>query len=94
MSTITCRYCRLDIRNDGGEWRLIWPAMNEDGGGEADPSDCDSHAGGHAPKVERDEVLMAEVRDQYRDLGMDEDQIAEAVGVARDAGMFDVRDWA
>lgn len=43
------------------------------------------------PKVERDEVLMAKVRDQYRDLGMDEDQIAEAIGVARDAGMFDVR---
>lgn len=46
------------------------------------------------PKVERDEVLMAEVRDQYRDLGLDEDSIAEALATARDAGMFDVRDWA
>lgn len=44
------------------------------------------------PKVERDEVLMAEVRDQYRDLGLDEDSIAEALATARDAGMFDVPD--
>lgn len=46
------------------------------------------------PRVERDEVLMAEVRDQYRDLGLDEDSIAEAVSAARDAGMFDVPDSA
>lgn len=46
------------------------------------------------PKVERDEVLMAEVRDQYRDLGLDEDSVAEALTAARDAGMFDVRNWA
>lgn len=89
----SCRYCRDDIRNDGGEWRLIWAIMDEENG-ETDPLDCDSHAGGHAPKVERDEVLMAEVRDQYRDLGLDEDSIAEALATARDAGMFDVRDWA
>lgn len=46
------------------------------------------------PKVERDEVLMAEVRDQYRGLGLDEDSVADAVSAARDAGMFDVPDWA
>lgn len=46
------------------------------------------------PKVERDEVLMAEVRDQCRDLGLDEDSIAEALATAREAGMFDVKDWA
>lgn len=91
--TTSCRYCRDDIRNDGGEWRLIWAIMDEEGD-EADPFDCGSHAGGHAPKVEQDEVLMAEVRDQYRDLGLDEDSIAEAISAARDAGMFDVPDWA
>ncbi len=42
----------------------------------------------------RDEVLEAEVRDQYRDLGLDEDSTAEALSAARDAGMFDVRDRA
>ncbi len=90
--TTSCRYCLYEIRNDGGEWRLIWAAMNEDGGDEADPFGCDSHAGGHAPKVERDEVLMAEVRDQYRDLGLDEESVAEAMSAARGAGMFDVPD--
>lgn len=93
MSTITCRYCRLDIRNDGGEWCLIWPSTDEEDV-EADPFDCDSRAGGHAPKVERDEVLMAEVRDQCRDLGMCEYEVDDALGVMRDEGMFDVRDWA
>lgn len=95
--TTTCRYCRLDIRDDGGEWRLIWPAMNEDDSDEADPFDCDgipAIPGRHAPKVERDEVLEAEVRDQYRDLGLDEDSVREAMATARDAGMFEVRDWA
>ncbi|HEX3957771.1 MAG TPA: hypothetical protein VHZ03_14230 [Trebonia sp.] len=86
--TTYCRYCLNEIRNDGGEWRLAWTDTD------VDLFECDDHAEGHAPKVERDEVLMAEVRDQYRDLGMDEDQIAGAVGVARDAGVFDVPDWA
>lgn len=46
--------------------------------------------GGHAPKMERDEILEAEMRDRYRDLGLDEDSIAEAMSAARDAGMFGV----
>lgn len=91
--TPTCRYCRLDIRSDGGEWCLIWPAVNEDGSDEADPYDCDSHAGGHEVKAQRDEVLMAEVRDQYRDLGMCEYEVDDALGVMRDEGMFDVPQW-
>ena len=39
-----------------------------------------------------DEILEAEVRDQYRDLGLDEDSIAAALEAARDAGMFNVPD--
>ena len=88
--TTSCRYCLYEIRNDGGEWRLAWTGTDSD----VDPFDCGSHADGHAPKVERDEILEAEVRDQYRDLGLNEDSVAEAISAARDAGMFDVQDWA
>jgi hypothetical protein len=43
--------------------------------------------------AERDEILEAEVRDQLRDQGLDEDEVNEAIWVMRDQGMFDVPDW-
>lgn len=42
----------------------------------------------------RDEILEAEVRDQLRDQGLDEDSVAESLAAMRDQGMFDVPDWA
>jgi hypothetical protein len=36
----------------------------------------------------RDEILEAEVRDQCRNLGMDEDSIGEGLAAAWDAGVF------
>ncbi len=44
-------------------------------------------------KRDRDEILMAEVRDQLHDQGLDEESIDEAIAVMRDEGMFDVPDW-
>lgn len=85
----SCRYCRFTIRNDGGDWRLLDADMEEEGNTD-DPFACPDSAAGHAPKVERDEVLMAEVRDQYQDLGLDPDQVAAAMSAARDAGVFGV----
>ena len=40
-----------------------------------------------------DEILEAEVWDQLRDQGLDEDEADEAIAVMRDGGMFDVPDW-
>jgi hypothetical protein len=40
-----------------------------------------------------DEILEAEVRDQLRDQGLDDDSIAESLAVMRDEGMFDVPAW-
>lgn len=39
-----------------------------------------------------DDVLMAEVRDQLADLGLDEDEIDFQLAEMKDAGMFDARD--
>jgi hypothetical protein len=39
-----------------------------------------------------DEVLEAEVRDQLRDLGTDEESVDEAIAAMRDQGMFAVPD--
>jgi hypothetical protein len=39
-----------------------------------------------------DEILEAEVRDQLRDLGTDEDSIDEAIAAMRDEGMFAIAD--
>lgn len=39
-----------------------------------------------------DDVLIAEVRDQLRDLGLDDDEIGFQVAEMKDAGMFDVPD--
>lgn len=41
---------------------------------------------------ERDEVLEAEVRDQLRGQGLDENSAAETLAVMRDEGMFDIRE--
>ena len=40
-----------------------------------------------------DEVLKACVRDELRDLGLDEDSVDESLAAMRDQGMFDVPDW-
>ena len=40
-----------------------------------------------------DEILEAEVRDQLRDQGADDDSIDEAIAAMRDEGMFDVPGW-
>lgn len=40
--------------------------------------------------AERDEALEAVVRDELRDLGLDEDAVAESLATMRDQGMFDV----
>jgi hypothetical protein len=42
----------------------------------------------------RDEILEAVTRDELRDLGLDDDEIAESLAAMRDEGMFDVPDWA
>lgn len=39
-----------------------------------------------------DEILEACARDELRDLGIDEDSIAESLATMRDQGMFDVPD--
>lgn len=39
-----------------------------------------------------DEVLEAEVRDQLRDQGIDDDSIDESIAVMRDEGVFGVPD--
>jgi hypothetical protein len=41
----------------------------------------------------RDEVLEAEVRDQLRDQGLDEDGIDMTIVVMRDEGIFDVPEY-
>jgi hypothetical protein len=38
----------------------------------------------------RDEVLEACARDELRDLGLDEDCVAESLATMRDQGMFDM----
>lgn len=48
----------------------------------------------HAAHLGLAGIIEAEVRDQYRDLGLDEGAIAEAMSAARDAGMFDVPSWS
>lgn len=40
-----------------------------------------------------DETLAAEVRDQLRDQGLDEDAVEESIAAMRDAGMLDVPGW-
>ena len=40
----------------------------------------------------RDEILEAVVRDELRDLGLDEDSVAESLATMREQGMFDVPD--
>ncbi len=40
----------------------------------------------------RDEILEAVVRDELRDLGLDEDAVGESLATMRDQGMFDVPD--
>jgi len=40
-----------------------------------------------------DEILEAEVRDQLRDQGMDDDSVEAALADMHDNGMFDVPDW-
>lgn len=40
-----------------------------------------------------DEILEAVVRDELRDLGLDEDTVAESLAAMRDQGMFDVPEW-
>jgi len=40
-----------------------------------------------------DEILEACARDELRDLGLDEDSVAESLAVMRDEGMFDVPEW-
>jgi hypothetical protein len=40
--------------------------------------------------AERDEILEAVVRDELRDLGLDEDSVDESLATMRDQGMFDV----
>ena len=40
-----------------------------------------------------DEILAACVRDELRDLGMDEDSVDEALATMRDQGRFDVPEW-
>jgi predicted GNAT family acetyltransferase len=39
-----------------------------------------------------DEILEAVVRDELRDQGLDEDEVAESLATMRDQGMFDVPD--
>jgi hypothetical protein len=42
-----------------------------------------------------DDILEACARDELRDLGLDEDSVAEALATMRDQGMFEVPDeWA
>jgi len=41
----------------------------------------------------RDEILEAVVRDELRDQGLDEDEVAESIAAMKDAGMLDVPDW-
>jgi hypothetical protein len=41
----------------------------------------------------RDETLEAEVADQLRDQGLDDDSVDESLAVMRDSGMFDVPEW-
>lgn len=41
-----------------------------------------------------DEILEACARDELRDLGIDEDSIAESLATMRDQGMFDVPDYS
>jgi hypothetical protein len=43
--------------------------------------------------AERDEILEAVVRDELRDLGLDEDAVDESLATMREQGMFDVPDW-
>lgn len=40
-----------------------------------------------------DEVLMAVVRDELRDLGLTEYEVDDAFETMRDNGMFDVPEW-
>jgi predicted GNAT family acetyltransferase len=40
-----------------------------------------------------DEILEAEVRDQLRDQGLDDDSIDESLATMRDEGMFNVPAW-
>jgi hypothetical protein len=40
-----------------------------------------------------DEILEACARDELRDLGLDDDEVAESLAAMRDQGMFDVPDW-
>jgi hypothetical protein len=40
-----------------------------------------------------DEILEAVVRDDLRDLGLDDGTVAGSLATMRDQGMFDVPDW-
>ena len=42
--------------------------------------------------AERDEVLEAEVREQLRDQGLDDDEIDASIEVMRDDGVFDINE--
>ena len=40
-----------------------------------------------------DEILEACARDELRDLGLDEDAVAESLATMREQGMFNLPDW-
>ena len=56
---------------------------------EHDPDECE-RTQRNGRRRDTDEVLEAEVRDQLRDQGLDDDGAEMALAAMRDEGMFDV----